>query len=63
MDALRFENATGIMLSRTGHLQKIGDTLNSFSSILKSGNVGSAELKSMEAVLKDISHALSTIPQ
>ena len=61
VDALRYEIATGNKLSPIGHLTKIQDTLNSFTNVLSSGNFGIAELRSMQAVLNDISNALSNL--
>lgn len=58
-DAIRFEKETGILLSRTGHIQKGKEVLTSLERLLGSNKLNPKDAEIARELIKDMKDALS----
>lgn len=57
-DVIRFERETGILLSKSGHVQKGVDMSKYFQKLLDSGTLSSKDAKVATKILEDLRKAL-----
>ncbi|MDD2498191.1 MAG: hypothetical protein PHY90_08695, partial [Desulfitobacteriaceae bacterium] len=57
-DIIRFERETGILLSKSGHIQKGKDMLGYLTDIVKSGNLSDKDAKIANRLINDLQKAL-----
>lgn len=61
MDAVRFEKATGKLLSPKGHVQKLLERRSQLMKLLRDPSVGEIDRAIIKEILIDIQNALSTV--
>lgn len=57
-DAIRFERETGILLSRTGHMQKGREVLSSLEALFRSNKLNSKDAQIVRELIYDLKDAL-----
>jgi hypothetical protein len=57
-DVIRFERATGILLSKSGHIQKAVDMSRYFQKLVNSGNLSPTDTKAAQDIITDLNAAL-----
>jgi hypothetical protein len=58
-DAIRFEKETGVLLSRTGHIQKGKEVLSSLEKLLGSNKLNSKDAEIARQLIDDLKDALA----
>jgi hypothetical protein len=57
-DVIRFERETGILMSKTGHIQKGREVLSSLEGLSRSGRLNSTDLQIARQLIDDLKDAL-----
>lgn len=57
-DAIRFERATGQLLSRTGHMQKGREAIQGLEKLLRTGNLDRKDAELARQIINDLRDAL-----
>ena len=57
-DIIRFERATGILLSKTGHMQKANDMIRYLEKLLNSGSFTANDEQIIKNILEDLQSAI-----